>query len=134
MDKHDHNLTKPDGKTETLGPFQSDDAGGYTTTYSPAATGDYSAVMYFPGEKLTGSQGNVGFPNAGNINVNDTYGASTSNTVHFTVGEETVSVYLKTRFPPITGSTPCKPSTITGLQLPVTGWHLCSRIRQHWQL
>jgi hypothetical protein len=92
-------LTLPDGSTKTLGPFQSDDAGGYTTTYSPATTGDYSAYMYFPGETLTGSQGNAGYPNLNNANVNDTYGAATSNTVHFTVGEETISAIAENPLP-----------------------------------
>ena len=27
-------IAKPDGSKETLGPFQSDDAGGYTATYT----------------------------------------------------------------------------------------------------
>ena len=85
-------ITKPDGTTENLGPFKSDDAGGYTATYTPVQTGTYSAVMYFPGETLTGSQGNAGFPNRNNANVGDVYDASTSNTVHFTVGDEPVAM------------------------------------------
>ncbi len=92
-------ITKPDGTTENLGPFQSDDAGGYTATYAPVQTGTYSAVMSFPGETLTGSQGNAGFANLNNANVGDVYDASTSNTVHFTVGEEQVAMIPENPLP-----------------------------------
>jgi hypothetical protein len=80
-------ITQPDGTIQTLGPFKSDDAGGYTATYTPIKLGNYSAVFAFPGETLTGSLGNDGFQSITGA-VGDVYGASTSNTVYFTVTQE----------------------------------------------
>ena len=47
-------ITKPDGTTETLGPFTSDDTGGTYTTYTPTQLGNYSFVFNFPGQTLSG--------------------------------------------------------------------------------
>ena len=44
-------VTHPDGTTETLGPFTSDDTGGAHTTYSPTVLGNYTFQMNFPGLK-----------------------------------------------------------------------------------
>jgi hypothetical protein len=92
-------ITKPDGSKETLGPFQSDDAGGYTATYTPSALGTYSAQMFFPGETLTGSQGNPGFPNTNNVNVGDVYDASSSSVEYFTVGNEAIPMIPENPLP-----------------------------------
>jgi hypothetical protein len=81
-------ITDPDGVVTTIGPFKSDDAGGYSATYTPTKLGKYSAIMVFPGETLTGSLGNDGFPNVGNINIGEKYGASTSDRVYFSVVNE----------------------------------------------
>jgi outer membrane protein assembly factor BamB len=81
-------ITDPDGVVTTLGPFKSDDAGGYSASYTPTKLGNYSAVFSFSGETLTGSLGNDGFPNLNNANIGDKYGASTSNTVNFAVVDE----------------------------------------------
>ncbi len=91
-------ITLPDGTVTTLGPFQSDDAGGYSASYVPTKTGTYSAVFVFPGETLTGSLGNAGNPNL-NANVGDVYGASTSNVVQFTVGSEPYSLIPENPLP-----------------------------------
>jgi hypothetical protein len=47
-------ITKPDGTTETLGPFTSDDTGGTHTNYTPVTTGNYSIQFIFPGQTLAG--------------------------------------------------------------------------------
>jgi PQQ-like domain len=91
-------ITQPDGTVQTLGPFKSDDAGGYTASYTPTKLGDYSVFMAFPGETLTGSLGNVGFPSITGA-VGDVYGASTSNTVHFTVSNEPYSTIPENPLP-----------------------------------
>ena len=57
-------IVKPDGSKVTLGPFKSDDAGGYTAVYTPTELGTYTAQMKFPGETMTGEQGNPGFNNS----------------------------------------------------------------------
>lgn len=92
-------VTDPDGAVTTLGPFMSDDAGGYSAIYTPTKLGTYSAVMYFPGETLTGSQGNPGYPNLNNANVGDVYGSATSNTVTFTVTDEPYTLYPENPLP-----------------------------------
>src|SRR3990172_1362383 len=48
-------VTKPDGTTQTLGPFTSDAAGGSATTYVPTQLGNYTFVFNFPGETLAGA-------------------------------------------------------------------------------
>ncbi len=81
-------ITDPDGNTETLGPYKSDDAGGYTATYSPTKTGNYTAVFSYAGQVMTGEQGNPGFNNTASPSIGDVYGPSTSNTVTFTISDE----------------------------------------------
>ncbi len=50
-------VTRPDGTTETLGPFTSDATGGTWTSYTPTALGNYSFVVNYPGETMPGSGG-----------------------------------------------------------------------------
>ena len=47
-------VTAPDGTNTTLGPFNSDDTGGTSTTYTPTTTGTYTFQMSYPGQYLTG--------------------------------------------------------------------------------
>ena len=46
--------TKPDGTTETLGPFTSDATGGTFASFTPTQIGNYSFVLTFPGQYITG--------------------------------------------------------------------------------
>ena len=48
-------VTHPDGTTETLGPFTSDDTGGTFTLYTPTLLGNYTFQMSFPGQTLAGN-------------------------------------------------------------------------------
>jgi outer membrane protein assembly factor BamB len=81
-------ITKPDGSIETLGPFMSDDAGGYTTVYTPTTTGTYTAQMSFPGEVMTGAQGNPGFNSSTSPSIGDVFGSAKSAVITFTVTDE----------------------------------------------
>ena len=47
-------VTKPDGTTETLGPFTADDTGGTHVEFTPSAVGTYTFQMRFPGQILAG--------------------------------------------------------------------------------
>ena len=47
-------VTDPNGVKTTLGPFTSDDTGGTHTTYTPTVAGNYTFVMVYPGQTLTG--------------------------------------------------------------------------------
>ncbi len=48
-------VTKPNGNTETLGPFTSDDTGGTHTDYTPDMVGNYTFFFSFPGQTLAGA-------------------------------------------------------------------------------
>jgi hypothetical protein len=43
-------VTRPDGKTETLGPFRTDPTGGTGTVYVPGQVGNYSFQTHFPAQ------------------------------------------------------------------------------------
>jgi len=83
-------ITKPDGTIVNLGPFKSDDAGGYTASYTPDVTGNYTAQMIYPGQTMTGAQGNPGFNNTASPSIGDVYGASQSTVECFSVQDEQV--------------------------------------------
>ncbi len=48
-------ITKPDGTTETKGPFNADTTGGYYTTFVPTQAGEYKLQAFFPGQWVNGS-------------------------------------------------------------------------------
>jgi hypothetical protein len=48
-------VTKPDGTTQTLGPFTADLTGGTTTHYTPETTGNYTFQFIYGGQPITGS-------------------------------------------------------------------------------
>jgi hypothetical protein len=80
-------ITLPDGTTQNLGPFTSDDAGGAHTYYTPATIGNYTLVFSFPGQTLAGAnpapQGTIS-PNS----VGDYYEPSNSPPYVLTVQQE----------------------------------------------
>jgi hypothetical protein len=41
-------VTRPDGHTETLGPFRTDSTGGTGTVYVPTMAGNYTLQTHFP--------------------------------------------------------------------------------------
>ena len=43
-------ITDPDGIKKTLGPFTSDATGGTWTSFTPDKLGNYSFVVFYPGE------------------------------------------------------------------------------------
>ena len=87
-------VTAPDGTKETLGPFTSDPVGGSYIVYVPTQVGTYTVVSRFPGQTLTGVPGRET-----NINVNDTFAASTSKPAYFTVQQEPIPTYQDTPLP-----------------------------------
>jgi hypothetical protein len=46
-------VTRPDGQTETLGPFKTDSTGGTGTNYIPTQVGTYTFQTQFPGQDYT---------------------------------------------------------------------------------
>ena len=80
-------VTQPNGKTETLGPFTSDDTGGTYTTYAPNQLGTYTFQMIFAGQVLAGNNLAAGQTNAF---IGDYYQPSTSSPVTLTVQQDPV--------------------------------------------
>jgi hypothetical protein len=86
-------VTLPDGTTETLGPFTSDDTGGTYTTYTPTIVGNYTFQMIFGGEVLAGNNLAPGTPSSGpgaNANIGDYFQPSSSNPFTLVVQTEPV--------------------------------------------
>ncbi len=79
-------VTKPDGTTETLGPFTSDDTGGTWTTYTPTSLGNYTFVFSFPGQTLAGENG----ASSRNEYIGDYFEPSTSEPAELTVQEDAI--------------------------------------------
>ena len=90
-------VTHPDGTSETLGPFTSDDTGGTFTLYTPTVLGNYTFQMIFGGQTLAGKNPPpAGWSAAITAFIGDYYQPSASNVVTLTVQEEAI--------PPIPGN------------------------------
>ncbi len=78
-------ITKPDGSTETKGPFTSDAVGGAYFTYYPTMTGTYTMQMRYPGgQTMTGFSFFTGA-------FDNTYLASESNVYSITVQSQAIT-------------------------------------------
>ena len=83
-------VTHPDGATETLGPFTSDDTGGTSTRYTPSKVGNYTFQLFFAGETLAGINTANGLPST-NPFVGDYFEPSESKVFQLSVQEEPIS-------------------------------------------
>jgi hypothetical protein len=92
-------VTKPDGNTETLGPFASDDVGGGYARYTPTAVGNYSFQMFFPGQTITGANSNPATYTMNPASIGDYYLPSTSPIVTLVVQQEAIQVLPATPLP-----------------------------------
>jgi outer membrane protein assembly factor BamB len=81
-------VIKPDGTTQTLGPFTSDATGGTYTTFTPDQLGNYTFQMSFGGQTLANSNPQPG--TATNAFVGDYFMPSTSSTVTLLVQSEPI--------------------------------------------
>jgi len=85
-------ITKPDGATQTLGPFTADAASFAYAVYTPDQIGTYTLKFSFPGEHVTGmTGGGMGPP----VEIDAYYGAS-SFTTTLTVQQEPVTATPQT--------------------------------------
>jgi len=82
-------VTRPDGTTETLGPFNSDPTGSTYTLYTPSQVGKYTFVFSYPGQVLS-LYGPTGLPGASSPYINDTFLPSTATTT-LTVQQEKIA-------------------------------------------
>jgi hypothetical protein len=55
-------VTKPDGNTETLGPFRTDATGGTGTVYVPSTSGNYTLQTHFPEQRTDEDSQGGGVP------------------------------------------------------------------------
>ncbi|MCL5949635.1 MAG: hypothetical protein M1490_04070, partial [Candidatus Bathyarchaeota archaeon] len=83
-------ITHPDGITETLGPFTSDDTGGCHTAYTPSVIGNYTFQMFFAGETLLG-RNTAGGGVSTNAYVGDYFKPSSSNIFTLAVQQEQIT-------------------------------------------
>jgi outer membrane protein assembly factor BamB len=90
-------ITKPDGSTETRGPFASDDVGGTYMLYTPTTIGTYNFQMHFAGQTLAGANP----PPYGNTspNVGDYYKPSDSENVAVVVQQNPIEPYPSNPLP-----------------------------------
>jgi outer membrane protein assembly factor BamB len=92
-------MTKPDGTTQILGPFDSDAVGGAWTSFVPDQLGTYRFVGHFPTQVVKNENPYPfagGFIPLGVEFINDTYTGSTSKEVALTVQAQQV----QTAYPP----------------------------------
>ena len=95
-------VTKPDGSTDTLGTFTTDNVGGGYTVYTPTQVGTYTVVSKFQEHTITGIPifpGKTIDTIRGAASVNDIYLASTSDPVTFTVQEEPIEAWPENPLP-----------------------------------
>ncbi|MCW4003848.1 MAG: hypothetical protein NWE95_08060 [Candidatus Bathyarchaeota archaeon] len=84
-------VTKPDGTTETLGPFKTDSTGGTGTVYIPETQGTYKLQTHFPAQNYTWTMPPVFNPELGGKTV--LYQASDSEIIDLIVTAEPQQVW-----------------------------------------
>ncbi len=85
------NVTKPDGTTDTLGPFTSDPTGSTYTTYVPKTNGTYYFQFSFPGQTYNTTLNGV--------NYNYYVGPSISDKISVNVQNQLVQAWQETPLP-----------------------------------
>jgi outer membrane protein assembly factor BamB len=84
-------VTKPDGNTESLGPFRSDPVGGAVTQYTPSQAGTYSFKGIFPGQTLAGDNLDPLENRGGDVYIGDYFEPSTSSVSSLIVQQEQIA-------------------------------------------
>jgi hypothetical protein len=95
-------VTKPNGDTDILGPKNLDAISAAYIYFTPDQIGEYTLVFKFPAQKIEdpGTEPPGGW--AGHTHpdqINDTYEASTSNTVYLTVQADPIEPFPETPLP-----------------------------------
>jgi hypothetical protein len=112
-------VTKPDGNSETLGPFTSDDTGGTHSTYTPAQVGTYTFQMFYPGQTLAGNNLSPTLSQVARDFVGDYYLPSNSSLFTLAVQQEPVGGVSVAPLPTSYWQTP-----VTAMN--VLNWYLVS--------
>jgi len=101
-------ITKPDGSTETQGPFTSDPVGFSWLIYTPSEVGVYNLKFEFPGQVLAGNNLDPFDFFGGSEYIGDYYEPSTDE-VSFTVQQEQVDSYPDSKMPTGVWTRPINP-------------------------
>ena len=123
-------VTKPDGTSQTLGPFTSDDTGGTYTTYTPTTLGTFTFQMFFAGWTLSNTNPNPNSPPS--VFTGDVFLPSTSSAVSLTVQQEPVAGVSNAPLPSGYWQTPINAMNVqnwyplAGASLLVTGYSTSS--------
>jgi hypothetical protein len=95
-------VTKPDGTTESLGPFNSDVNGGASTRYTPNQAGTYQFLFKYPGQVAQNANPypyTPGFVPLGLDYVNDTFLPSSANTTLTVQQQPVITAYGQAPLP-----------------------------------
>jgi hypothetical protein len=87
-------VTKPDGKTETIGPYRTDSTGGTGDVYVPDQVGNYTLVTHFPEQTLPTTTSRPFITPAGTTML-----ASDSDPLTLVVTEESIAYYPDSPLP-----------------------------------
>jgi hypothetical protein len=123
-------VTHPDGTTETLGPFTSDDTGGTYTTFTPTSLGTYTFQMFFAGWTLSYPNPNPAAPTS--VFTGDVFLPSNSAPVTLTVQQSPVGGVSSGPLPTTYWQTPINAMNVqtwyplAGASLLVTGYSTSS--------
>jgi outer membrane protein assembly factor BamB len=91
-------VTKPDGTTQTLGPFRTDSTGGTGTVFVPQTAGNYTLVTNFPQQVIPSAV--TAFAGTGiNVPAGTIMQASTSEPLTLIVQEEQIPPYPDSPLP-----------------------------------
>ncbi len=85
-------VTKPDGTTQTLGPFRTDSTGGTGYAFTPDTIGNYTLQTHFPEQRMPTSVAGGGFSGYG-VPANTTMLASDSDIITLVVQQEAINFY-----------------------------------------
>jgi hypothetical protein len=90
------NITKPDGNTQIIGPFEcGSDVGSDYRTFTPDQLGTYKIVFSWPGETAKAMPGNP----STSPNIGDFYEGSTSDPAYLTVQQEPITGWQEPPLP-----------------------------------
>ena len=88
-------VTKPDGTTQTLGPYTSDPIASIYLPYTPTQIGNYALQFSFPGQHCVGYLNTAGM----NILIDTNYKPSVSAVVTLTVQQQAIPPYQDAPLP-----------------------------------
>ena len=93
-------IKRPDGKTDTLGPYTADAIAAAYAYYKPDQIGIYECVFHFPAQIIENTNPPPTWASFNHPDqIGDTYAASTSNTVYLNVTQELVQSYPEAPLP-----------------------------------